>query len=236
MDSIEEPNESDELHLTRVNDVDLKAADTDSIEKAQSNDEDEVPTQEKKSQSTQSLAEESKGDDSEDAPAEKTEKAEKAEKAEKSADADKDADGDKADSNSTKDSNSTSNSTAQVNYMYKSNREKGDYGFDEPEKIEKHPVYKKEMEKVLGKTKKMKQRGYYGYGYYGNGGQGSASWDGSNMDIFEDLDSENDKEKEGIYPSEDEEEDEMFIHDLHRNGLGGYKGKDYGAYYNAYGK
>jgi hypothetical protein len=120
--------------------------------------------------------------------------------------------------------------------MFKSNRENGDYGFDEPEKIEKHPVYKKEMEKVLGKTKKMKQKGYYGYGYYGNGGQGSASWDGSQMDVFEDTESENDKEKEGIYPNEDEEEDEMFIHDLHRHGYGGYKGKDYGAYINAYGK
>jgi len=49
MDSIEEPNESDELHLTRVNDVDLKAADTDSVEHAQNNDEDEAPTKEKKS-------------------------------------------------------------------------------------------------------------------------------------------------------------------------------------------
>jgi len=32
-----------------------------------------------------------------------------------------------------------------------------------------------------------------------------------------------DKEKEGIYPNEDEEEDEMFIHDLHRQGYHGYK-------------
>ena len=44
MDSIEEPSDGDELRLMRVNDVDLKSADTDSVEHAQSNEDDEVPT------------------------------------------------------------------------------------------------------------------------------------------------------------------------------------------------
>ena len=95
------------------------------------------------------MAQESKGDDDEEA-------AEKTEKAEKSKDADKEAKDDGADGNATKDGNSTSNSTGDYQFRRGSNREDGDYGFDEPEKIEKHPVYKKEMEKVLGKTKKMK--------------------------------------------------------------------------------
>lgn len=137
-----------------------------------------------------------------------------------------------ADSNSTKDGNATGNATSLASYK----KFEGAYGFDEHENIENHPVYKKEMDKVLGKTKKMKNRGYGSYGYYGNGGQGSDKFDGAQMDVFEDLESENDKEKEGIYPSEDEEEDEMFIHDLHRKGYHGYKNNDYGYYVNAYGK
>lgn len=45
MDSIEEPNDGDTLHLLRVNDVDLKSADTDSvIEHEQSNEDDNAPT------------------------------------------------------------------------------------------------------------------------------------------------------------------------------------------------
>jgi hypothetical protein len=35
------------------------------------------------------------------------------------------------------------------------------------------------MDKVLGKTKKMKNRGYGSYGYYGNSGQGSDKFDGA---------------------------------------------------------
>jgi len=175
MDSIEEPNDGDELRLMRVNDVDLKAADTNAVDHRESNEEDEVPTA-KSQVSAQSLAE-SKGDDDDD-DAEKTEKAEKTE--------DGDKDGDKADSNSTKDGNATSNSTTTANFLTNKNFD-GKYGFKENDNIEESPVYRKEMDKVLGKTKKMKQkRGYYGYGYYGNGGQGSNKYDGAQMDVFED--------------------------------------------------
>jgi len=93
------------------------------------------------------------------------------------------------------------------------------------------------MSRVLGKTREMKQHyGYGGYGYYGNGGQGSAYQDGYSQDLFEDINSENDKEKEGYLPADDEEENEMFIHDLHRMGYQGYRGESYGGYSNVYGR
>lgn len=98
-------------------------------------------------------------------------------------------------------------------------REDGDFGFDEHESVESHPRYKGEMTRILGKTMEMKKNLYGGYGYYGSGGQGSAGRDGAADDLFEDVNSENEKEKEGYYPQDDEEEDELFIHDLHRNGL-----------------
>ena len=104
-----------------------------------------------------------------------------------------------------------------------------------PESIEAHPTYKKEMNKVLGKTKELK-KGYRGYGYYGKGGQEGESNDPARYDIFEDEDNESDKEKEGYYPSDDEEDDEQFIHDLHHHGYDGYKNKQYGPQYDAYGK
>ena len=40
MDSIEEPSDSDELRLMRVNDVDLKAADVDRTSSEDSNEDD----------------------------------------------------------------------------------------------------------------------------------------------------------------------------------------------------
>ena len=43
-------------------------------------------------------------------------------------------------------------------------------------------------------------------------------------DLFEEQSSENEKEKEGYYPADDEEEDELFIHDLHKSGYDGYRG------------
>lgn len=177
-------------------------------------------------------------------PAEKAEEkpAEKADDA-KSKDGDTDAaTDDKASGsgseNSTDDAgNSTSNATGKsYNRNYRDwrapGREDGDFGFDEPEAIETHPRYRKEMTRVLGKTKQMKKN----YGYYGYGGYRGADRYGDAADLFEDDDSESQKEKEGYYPSDDEEEDETFIHDLHRHGYDGYRGRSYDGYYNAYGR
>ena len=76
------------------------------------------------------------------------------------------------------------------------------------------------MKRILGKTREMKKN-MYGYGYFGGGGQGGAFNDGAAQDLFEETNSENDKEKEGYYPRDEEEEDELFIHDLYRSGLKG---------------
>jgi len=72
------------------------------------------------------------------------------------------------------------------------------------------------MSRVLGKTREMKKKSF---GYYGSGGQGSAGNDAAADDLFEDNDFETMKEKEGYYPQEEEEEDESFIHDLHKDGI-----------------
>jgi hypothetical protein len=191
----------------------------------------------------QSEADEEPSEEKEEEAPKKAEKTEKSEKAEKSEKSEK-SDGDEEESagNSTSSSNnsdSDSNSTSLNRYgRYKRapGREEGDYGFDEPESIEKHPKYKKEMEKILGKTKEMKKRRYGGYGYYGNGGQGYAYRDSASDDLFDEQNSENDPEKEGYYPREEEEEDELFIHDLHREGINGYRGKSYEGYTNGYGR
>jgi len=79
------------------------------------------------------------------------------------------------------------------------------------------------MKRVLGKTMEMKKN-LYGVGFYGSGGQGGAYNDGAADDLFEEQSSENEKEKEGYYPADDEEEDELFIHDLHKSGYDGYRG------------
>lgn len=79
------------------------------------------------------------------------------------------------------------------------------------------------------------KKNLYGNGYRSYGGQGEAGQDGSAMDLFEEATSENEKEKEGYYPDDNEEEDEMFIHDLHRKGIQGYLGNSYGGS-NAYGR
>lgn len=102
------------------------------------------------------------------------------------------------------DGNSTTNGTGKYNknYLRGPGREDGDFGFDEPERIETHPNYRKEMTRHLGKTKKMKRD----YGYYGYGGHRGADRYGDAADLFEDDSSENDKEKEGYYPADDEEE------------------------------
>lgn len=216
MDSIDEASDSDTLKLIRVDDVDLKAAD---VGDAPYSENDVTPSRKHAGRATQSLAEE-------DGEAPKEEEKKEASEGEKAASEDK---GESA-SNGTTDGNSTGNATATG-----SKGDKGDFGFEMPESIEASPVYKKEMTKVLGKTKEVK-KGYKGYGYYGNGGQGSAGSDGARYDIFDDDDTENDKEKEGYYPNDEEESDEQFIHDLHHHGYDGYKSKENGPLFNAFGK
>ena len=46
------------------------------------------------------------------------------------------------------------------------------------------------------------------WGYYGYGGSQGADKYGEAGDVFEEENSENEKEKEGYYPADDEEENE----------------------------
>lgn len=193
------------------------------------------------SSATQSLAE----DDKEDKAEEKSDEKSDAKEEGKEADGDSEASGNATGNASGNDTgNGTDGNNTGYGYgRYGRNwrapgREDGDYGFDEPASVESHPRYRKEMGRVLGKTRDMKRRvwGYGGYGYYGGGGQGNAYQNGAADDLFEDVESENDKEKEGYYPADDEEEDELFIHDLHNRGYKGYRGVGYPGFTNAYGR
>jgi len=224
--------------LIRVDDIDIKTA-ADELENSEDEDLEDVKGYHKKKGKNkfQILAEnQSNEEPEEEKPAEKpaekeTKESSDSDEGEKSASSEKEGSAENA---TESDGNSTSTNGTSKGYKNRDwrapGREDGDFGFDEPEHIEKNPKYRKEMQRILGKTKEMKKN----YGYYGPGGYRNADRYGEASDIFEDNESE--KEKEGYYPSDDEEENEMFIRDLHRHGYDGYRGKTYEGYSNAYGR
>lgn len=94
-----------------------------------------------------------------DEPEEKAPEEKEGDETEKKGDDEGEGDGGNSTTNGTEGNNSTgngTNSTYRGRWARGPGREEGDYGFDEPERVEKHKVYKKEMERVLGKTKEMK--------------------------------------------------------------------------------
>ena len=169
----DDPSDTDELKIIRVNDIDLKQA-VDGLEDSEDEDlEDEKDYNKKKSTKktkknknkmqimaeNQHAEEPAEENNEEDAAPPKKEKSQKLSEKKKEEKADDDDDESAANSSSNSnntdaDSNSTeSNMNRYGRYKRAPGREEGDYGFDEPEAIENDPKYRKEMDRVLGKTK-----------------------------------------------------------------------------------
>ena len=180
----EDASDTDELKTMRVNDLDIKTA-VDDLENSEDEDledenkfnhrkgkhrngeqimaqnkEDEEPKEESADAAKDKGDKEKKGKKSKE---DKEESKDKKEDAKEAEGAEGESDGNStskngSDGNSSDDGNSTLGMNKYGRYERAPGREEGDYGFDEPEDVESHPRYRKEMERVLGKTKEMKKR------------------------------------------------------------------------------